>query len=189
MKVLIRPLNIECEVRPDETLLQALKRQGHFLKSSCGGCASCGDCVVVIESGADHLSPMEHSEIKLLGNVFHLTSERLACQTKLTGNVTIDIGSHMDTIKLQQQAANQGKKPKLVKRKAQDRILETNEANSESGASRADKPNDSEKRFNKKRNTLKEGHIRPKKFDYNSETEKADNPDPRLADEHSEKDQ
>jgi hypothetical protein len=39
------------EVNSEESLLSQLKKAGKKIKSSCGGCASCGDCVVVIKSG------------------------------------------------------------------------------------------------------------------------------------------
>jgi len=78
----------------EETLLTQLKQAGKKIKSSCGGCASCGDCVVVIKSGEMSLSPQSFEELRLLGNVFHITKERLSCQTKVTGDVTIDISTH-----------------------------------------------------------------------------------------------
>ena len=37
------------EVNAEESLLAQLKKAGKKIKSSCGGCASCGDCVVVIK--------------------------------------------------------------------------------------------------------------------------------------------
>lgn len=78
----------------EETLLSALKKAGKKIKSSCGGCASCGDCVVTIKSGDLNLTPQSFEELRLLGNVFHITKERLSCQTKMTGDVTIDISAH-----------------------------------------------------------------------------------------------
>lgn len=81
-------------VNTEETLLTQLKQAGKKIKSSCGGCASCGDCMVVIKSGEMNLTPQSFEELRLLGNVFHITKERLSCQTKITGDVTIDISAH-----------------------------------------------------------------------------------------------
>lgn len=78
----------------EETLLAQLKKAGKKIKSSCGGCATCGDCMVVVKSGEMNLSPQTFEELRLLGNVFHITKERLSCQSKLTGEVTIDISAH-----------------------------------------------------------------------------------------------
>lgn len=82
------------EVSPDESLLAALTRHKLYVKSSCGGVASCGDCVVKIHSGTDVLTPPGFDETNLLGNVFHLTGERLSCQAKASGNAIIDISGH-----------------------------------------------------------------------------------------------
>lgn len=82
------------ELNGEEALLSQLKKAGKKIKSSCGGCATCGDCVVVVKSGEMNLSPQSFEELRLLGNVFHITKERLSCQTKITGDVTLDISLH-----------------------------------------------------------------------------------------------
>jgi uncharacterized 2Fe-2S/4Fe-4S cluster protein (DUF4445 family) len=82
------------ELDGEETLLTELKKAGKKIKSSCGGCASCGDCMIVVKSGELNLSPQTFEEVRLLGNVFHITKERLSCQTKISGDVTIDISHH-----------------------------------------------------------------------------------------------
>jgi ferredoxin len=82
------------ELNGEESLLAQLKKAGKKIKSSCGGCATCGDCVLVVKSGEMNLSPQSFEELRLLGNVFHITKERLSCQTKITGDVTLDISAH-----------------------------------------------------------------------------------------------
>jgi ferredoxin, 2Fe-2S len=82
------------DVNGEETLLNQLKKAGKKIKSSCGGCATCSDCTIVVKSGEMNLSPQTFEELRLLGNVFHITKERLSCQTKLSGDVTIDISAH-----------------------------------------------------------------------------------------------
>jgi len=66
-----------------ETLLEALRREGVPIRSSCGGFASCGDCIVLMKSETDNLNAPNFDEKKLLGNVFHITKERLSCQVKV----------------------------------------------------------------------------------------------------------
>jgi 2Fe-2S ferredoxin len=78
----------------EETLLKQLKASGKKIKSSCGGCATCTDCMIVVKSGELNLTPQTFEELRLLGNVFHITKERLSCQTKITGDVTLDITAH-----------------------------------------------------------------------------------------------
>ena len=78
----------------EDTLLNQLKIAGKKIKSSCGGCATCTDCMIVVKSGESNLTPQTFEELRLLGNVFHITKERLSCQTKLLGDVTLDITAH-----------------------------------------------------------------------------------------------
>jgi ferredoxin len=94
-KVTLKPSGAVVEVEEGKNLLQALRDDGDtYIKSSCGGVASCSDCIIKIVSGEDNLTPPPFEELKLLGNVFHITKERLACQTKILGPVTIDISKH-----------------------------------------------------------------------------------------------
>jgi len=81
-------------VNGEESLLAQFKKAGKKIKSSCGGCATCSDCMIVVKSGELNLTPQTFEELRLLGNVFHITKERLSCQTKVTGDVTIDISAH-----------------------------------------------------------------------------------------------
>ncbi len=85
------------EAESQRPLLDQLKKQGIILNSSCGGHGSCGDCKVKIIKGYDNLTPPTYEEIKLLGNIFHLTQERLACQIKVLGDVEIDVAAHLQT--------------------------------------------------------------------------------------------
>jgi ferredoxin len=87
------------ELNRTDSLLSQLKKAGKKIKSSCGGCATCSDCMIVVKSGELNLTPQTFEELRLLGNVFHITKERLSCQTKITGDVTIDISAHEKGIK------------------------------------------------------------------------------------------
>jgi 2Fe-2S ferredoxin len=93
-KVTLYPENNTLEVSPEKDLLTALREQNIYVKSSCGGHATCRDCMIKVVGGEDKLSPPTFGEIKLLGNVFHITKERLACQTKISGDVVIDLTAH-----------------------------------------------------------------------------------------------
>ena len=69
----------------------------------------------------------------MLGNVFHITKERLACQTKITGDVTIDISHHdqaADQKKLKNKKHNKNK-PKRRKPEEVKEILDERKAASE----------------------------------------------------------
>lgn len=93
-KVTLRPSGNVVEVEEGQNLLMALRENDTYIKSSCGGHATCSDCIIKIVSGEDNLTPPPFEELKLLGNVFHITKERLACQTMVCGDVTIDISKH-----------------------------------------------------------------------------------------------
>lgn len=112
-KVTLRPSQVVVEIPEGKNLLEALRSCDTYIKSSCGGHATCSDCIIKVVSGEDYLTPPPFSELKLLGNVFHITKERLACQTCVTGPVTIDISKHdkvSDEVKLKNKTTNFSKK-------------------------------------------------------------------------------
>jgi ferredoxin, 2Fe-2S len=78
-------------VRPNEPLLAQLLAQGVAIRSSCGGHGVCTDCVVKVVRGADNCSFLNELEQKKLGNVTHLTGERLSCQLSVVGPVRLDL--------------------------------------------------------------------------------------------------
>jgi len=132
-KVTLRPSGEVVEVEEGKNLLVALREQNIYIKSSCGGHASCTDCIIKIVSGEDYITPPPFEELKLLGNVFHITKERLACQTCLTGDVTIDIGKHdkaSDEAKLKNKTSNFSKKKQVtrVRKEADVKTLRTERA-------------------------------------------------------------
>lgn len=88
------------EMNESDSLFEQLKDSGYNIKSTCGGCASCGQCTVVITSGEESLNEPSFEEKQLIGNVFHITKERLSCQTKVVGAVTVDISAHADRPKI-----------------------------------------------------------------------------------------
>lgn len=112
-KCILRPSGEQVEVQEGVNLLEALRAQDIYIKSSCGGHATCSDCVIKIVSGEDHLSSPPFEELKLLGNVFHITKERLACQTCISADVTIDISGHD---KDRDERNMRGKSAKFVKK-------------------------------------------------------------------------
>ena len=112
-KVTLKPEGIVVEIEEGKNLLEALRASDVYIKSSCGGHATCTDCIIKIVSGEDYISPPPFEELKLLGNVFHITKERLACQTTITGDVTIDITKHdkaTDEQRLKNKTSNFSKK-------------------------------------------------------------------------------
>lgn len=77
----------------DESLLQALKRNGIYLISSCGGKGICGKCRVRLVEGKSRIistSKLDPREIK--------TGITLACQTFPEGDIFIDIPKESELI-------------------------------------------------------------------------------------------
>jgi ferredoxin len=74
-----------------DTLFDAGGRVGAGIETSCVGKGTCGLCRVKIVAGAEHLTPYTDEERKHLGNVYHLTKVRLACRSRVSGDVTIQV--------------------------------------------------------------------------------------------------
>jgi len=89
--VTFQPSGIRTEVAEGTSILDAALHAGVSIQTTCGGKASCHLCKVKIVSGDDAISDMEQAELSALGNVYFITRERLSCQTRLSGNVTVEI--------------------------------------------------------------------------------------------------
>ena len=79
------------EVLAGSTLFEAGAKVTAGIDTACVGKGTCGLCRVKIVAGAEHLNPFTEEERKHLGNVYHLTKVRLACRSKITGDVTIQV--------------------------------------------------------------------------------------------------
>lgn len=56
---------------------------------ACGGKGRCTTCKVMIRSGIDHFEPATPAENKYFAAGALQPGERLACQAKITGDVTV----------------------------------------------------------------------------------------------------
>jgi ferredoxin len=136
VKVTLWPDAQVVEVEKGAKLMTALKQEGFHINSSCGGCASCSDCVVIVKSGEDNLSAQKFEELKLLGNVFHITKERLSCQAEVLGDITVDISKHADK---SVHKAYQEKKSGTVRTKKKEQVLEEQKEREEKRQERFEK--------------------------------------------------
>ena len=93
-KLTVQPQNLTFDIPTDENVMDFLRTKELYVRSSCGGNGSCSDCLIKITKGEDNVNSPSFEELQLIGNVFHITKERLSCQTKLTGDVEVDISSH-----------------------------------------------------------------------------------------------
>ncbi|HTE51828.1 MAG TPA: 2Fe-2S iron-sulfur cluster-binding protein [Kofleriaceae bacterium] len=90
-RVTFLPAAVTVECDDGETLLAVGLRHRIPIETSCVGRATCGLCRIRIVDGAGSLSPYNREEEKHLGNVYFLTRLRLACQSVITGDVTVEL--------------------------------------------------------------------------------------------------
>lgn len=83
--------NKSIEVDPDTNLLRTSIRFEGGVPYKCGG-GICGTCTVLVVEGHEHLSKVMKKELVRLGQEKINQGFRLACQTFLTGDVTIAWG-------------------------------------------------------------------------------------------------
>jgi len=79
------------EVLDGTTLFDAGAKVTANIETACVGKGTCGLCRIKILAGADQLEPFTDEERKHLGNVYHLTKVRLACRTKIHGDVSFAV--------------------------------------------------------------------------------------------------
>ena len=79
------------EVADGEDLLEASRRVDAPVQTLCNGIAACIQCRVKIVEGGENLSAPESLEKDRIGNIFHITGERMACQARVSGDVVVEI--------------------------------------------------------------------------------------------------
>jgi len=83
------PDDREVETATAETILQASLRAGIPHAHACGGKARCSTCRVIILAGLEHCNPRNAKEKNLTERLRFGPEIRLACQTRITGNVKL----------------------------------------------------------------------------------------------------
>lgn len=76
-------------IPPDQDLLSAARALGVEIESACGGKGVCKKCQVRIESPAGSVSPVTDVELKALSAEALAAGTRLACQTRVAGDVRV----------------------------------------------------------------------------------------------------
>jgi iron-sulfur cluster assembly protein len=100
---------------PQEALLHALLRDGHDVAHDCDGSLACASCVVVVQQGAERLSPPSEDELDILDKAsFTQPGSRLACQAIGEGEFVVTV-PRVDTPRL---AAAQGMRPVTLSERA-----------------------------------------------------------------------
>jgi ferredoxin len=85
---------VETESPAGETIVQAAFRAGVVIQQTCGGTPSCTDCrVKIVDNWQNALEAANGAELRLTGNVFFITHERLACQAVIKDSCSIYVPS------------------------------------------------------------------------------------------------
>ena len=81
----------EISLDREASILSAAARGELSLTHRCGGHARCGTCLITVEAGAEHLSPMGAAEASVLTTLKAQPGQRLGCQAWAQGDVTCRI--------------------------------------------------------------------------------------------------
>jgi adenylate cyclase len=88
-KIFSQTDNQTIDASPDDTILEATLKANINHMHVCGGNARCTTCRVNILDGLDNCRPRNEKEKELSEKIGFPRNIRLACQTKINGNVTI----------------------------------------------------------------------------------------------------
>ena len=89
--VRIRIGDKEAEVEAGITILAASLDMDLDIDHFCGGHCSCGSCRVVVREGSESLTRPRPDEKMVLGHDAESRGDRLACQARILGDVTVEI--------------------------------------------------------------------------------------------------
>lgn len=86
------PSGMTVNAEEGQKLVEVLEENGITLQNKCQHRGVCGSCIVDIIEGYGHLNEPEDEELDQLEfNTKAKDTSRLACQTKILGNCTIEI--------------------------------------------------------------------------------------------------
>lgn len=88
-RLTLLPEDLPVDAAPGATVLDAALAAGIPLTHACGGQAKCSTCRVLVLAGADALGPRTDAELEMAGRRAFGDGVRLACQTRVLGDVTV----------------------------------------------------------------------------------------------------
>jgi 2Fe-2S ferredoxin len=96
-QVTFLPMNLTVPARDGDTILEVAIANDIPLEHACGGYCACTTCHVQVKAGMENLAPMDEEEEERIETVDRLSpSSRLGCQSKVQGNITVEI-MNLDT--------------------------------------------------------------------------------------------
>jgi 2Fe-2S ferredoxin len=86
------PMNQTVVADIGDTILEVAISNDIPLQHACGGYCACTTCHIHVKAGMENLSSMEEEEEERIEAVDRLTTaSRLGCQSKIQGDVTVEI--------------------------------------------------------------------------------------------------
>jgi ferredoxin len=85
----VLPEEMRLPADAQRSLLEQLIKHKVAISHSCGGMGSCGTCRVIVEEGLASLGPRDSVESELAKEYGYTPRERLACQNRALGGLTI----------------------------------------------------------------------------------------------------
>ncbi|MEM3730417.1 MAG: ASKHA domain-containing protein [Candidatus Bathyarchaeia archaeon] len=118
VRVTFEPISKKIEVQAKTTIFQAAKEAGINIRSECGGLGLCGKCRVIVKK-TENLSELTEPEKRHLSTFEVGQGYRLACQTKVLGDITVTLPaeSYLGTRRIQVTGIERFLQPKPAVRK------------------------------------------------------------------------
>lgn len=79
------------DVEEGQSLLDAARVVEAPVQTLCNGIGACVQCRVRVVEGAENLSTPKALERDRIGNIFHITGERMGCQARVHGDVVVEV--------------------------------------------------------------------------------------------------
>ena len=91
-KINFLPSGVVCDAKIGESILDVALANGVPIQHACGGFCACTTCQCEIVEGQENLRKPESEELDRLELLDDRTSQsRLACQSKVMGDVTVKV--------------------------------------------------------------------------------------------------
>lgn len=86
------PMNQTFQANPGDTILDVAIANDVPIQHACGGFCACTTCHIHVQEGSNNISAMEEEEEDRLDSVDRFSEKsRLSCQSKITGDVVVEI--------------------------------------------------------------------------------------------------
>lgn len=96
MKIKFLPQNLECEIAPNQSVLDVANENKIYIKSVCRGVPSCAECRVRLLEGEHNVFPPMGKELNLIGTAYFVDQRRLSCQLRCFGDITVDLTEQLE---------------------------------------------------------------------------------------------